>query len=378
MPGLNVSPEIKFVLLLIHAADPERREMLLTVLHTFIRDTGTQFMVDVQDPANAHRLPNLTKQLYPYSLRTAMRGFICSLLCGLYGLLFDGSDEARVIRAQLDTYLNFATYDVRARSKLSAGMYTPPADAGEGCKKVWTYVNHTFPDVAKFDNELDPEGPEDPVKSAPIKWDSAKVETFLGFALVILDERRATGKVRKAPKGLYSLPRALVEYLPAGVVAILRAKGDFSRFGKIAPPCPRGLQTHLPATLAGILYLTYPGGEKKSGDIENPFGTAKGYDETKRKARAAMNKSRRHAAQKLAAEEGVEAGVAVSLLDGALAKLGRKRRAPEPPVAQAIAEVVPIDGGDKKRSANVFVEVMEMLCARKALAALAQSGTAAK
>jgi hypothetical protein len=359
MPGLKSSPPgLKLILLALDAADEQsRNEVLLPVLHTFIRFTGDRFAADLVDPKNANRLQNLTKQLYPYSLRTVVRGFMCSFLCGMHGLLFDGSDGAVAIRAQLDTYLNFATYDVRARNKVA---YDPPPDAGEGCIKVWTYVKYALPDTAKFESELDVEEPGmDPVKAAPIKWNLDKVEIFLAFALVIMGEQRATGKVRKIPKGLYSLPSALVEYLPDGVVNILRTKGDFSRFGKIVPPSPRGVQVFIEPRLANIMYTTYPGGYKKSGPIENPFGTAKGYDDVKRKARAAFNKAQRHAQRRAAQQKAMEPKKVApfSLLDGVLATLGRKRRAPELsglPVAHAVAVAIEItiDGGDKKRPAT--------------------------
>ena len=370
--GIKSSPPgLKFVLLILDAADAKSRsEVLLPVLHRFIGYTGVRFAMDIADPANAHRVGHLCKQMYPSSLRAATRGFICSLLCGMHGLLFDGSDEALAVRDQLDVYVNFATYDVTSRNKIAI---CPPEDAGDGCKKVWTYVQHTFPGIAKFNSELDVDDSDnDPVKASPVSWDVGKVNVLLAYASVILEEARARDQLRKIPTGLYSLSAQLTAHLPPSIVDVIRAKGDFSRCGKIVPPCARGLRVLIEPLLADVIYTTYPGGFKKSGDVENPFGSAKGYDKTKRDGRSLRSKMSRIALRKLAVVASGDHGGSGSgdLVDKVLSKMGRKRRAPSPtPVPTSVTPLVDLEGGDKKRPAladSVFGEILQALQQRKA------------
>ena len=294
-------PELLLALLIIDAADETETgyQIQLTMRHVLsnmIDYTGTHFETQF-GAVSAGRARNMREQLYPYTLRTVTRWFLCSVLYHMHGPLFDGSDEAKAIRLQLDKYMDFATYDTSRFSKLGP-KFAAPKDAGPGCQKIWQFVTR-FPTTARFgtvgvhltDVAARPKRRPAYVPT-PVKWNTERVGTLLRFTKIILEPGRAAGKVRKIPEGLYALPARLASWLSPGVLKILTAKGNWSRYGKIVPPCPRGLLGALSPSLAP-LFGNFPGGFKKSGDIMNPFGSVKGYDHNKCKRRAADSKAAR-------------------------------------------------------------------------------------
>ncbi len=337
----NCLLELKLALLLIHAAKNGRDEILLPVFKRFVTPVGDNYLRELAGTTNAKRRAYIMNQNYPFSLRTAVRGFLCSVLCGLHEMLCSDTDETLVIRSQLDEFMEYATFDVRCRNRIN---YTPPATAGIGCQKIWTYVQFAFPTMMCFNNNtLDMEDlDQDPVKSAPIYWIPQRVETFLALARIMLCPQCAVGKSRKLPSKTYNLPGPLAEYLPPSVIQLVRDKEDWSWFGKIVPPCPRGSLKAFDSVMGPILYLTYPGGMKKSGPIENPFGSAKGYDEAARKVIAAETKRKRIAKKKAS---NASPKPTPDLISEVLKQMGRKRRAPH------ITGTSTDFGGKDKRSA---------------------------
>lgn len=305
----NILPVAVFVTKLFEAVDPgdsANLAKLVDVLARFTRWTGDKF---TQDPhhTSAHTPAGFERctRHFPYALRLAMRGFLCAVLGGLHGPLFDWSKDntrpsknsalAIQVRGVVDRFLDIATYDTRTESAL---YVDPPHQCGAGAAKVWAMLS-LFPSNMKLTNfSLYPEDSTDPVQiTSPIVWRADKVAEFQVFVNTFLAPDYVTGKARRsANSGLFDLTDAQLDaYFTPNVARLLRSKNAF-RMAKVAPPCPKGRVEMLDPTLK-LLYQTYPGGRKKTGPVVNPFGTAKGYH-LKRHDHAARSRSKRHATKK--------------------------------------------------------------------------------
>jgi len=287
-------PLAKFVALLCLASDAESRKKFQYVMGQFINFTGEKFQETmlINCTHSASKKDEYQNKHFPCTLRTGLRGFLCSLLHGLYGKLFDGSDAAIAVRAMVDKYMDFATYDTRSRNKSRADV---PEGAGPGLCKVVDMVVHLFPVDLLFESDLPFEEPGDPVEATPVTWDPDATQTFLAFCTEFLEPQHATGK-RRFPSSTtaFAMGPEELELFSDGIRQLLEAKGNWCRFTTITPPCPHGRRVLMHPHVAGILFQTHSGGRKKTSDVENPFGTAKGYSYDQRVKKSLMGKKRRH------------------------------------------------------------------------------------
>ncbi len=292
-------PVAVFIARLLNAVDSHTRALLVVVLHRFSKHTGDTF---IQDPRHAGDSTNSTielfQRLYPYALRLALRGFLTVVLEGLHGPLFDSSSSyAHTVRDLLDTYIDLATHDTRAETQLKLD---PPRDAKFGCVKIWAMVSK-LPTWFKFTNRsLPAESDHDAVHiQNPISWNVGGVEKFIAFSAIFLNPRFATGKSRHSmTTTAFQLNSTELAYFPKNVQCLLRAKNAF-RMTKIVPPCPKGRIAMIDSQFAHVMFPTYCGGNKKSGDVVNPFGTVKGYYLKRHQhARCARQKRQRNSGAK--------------------------------------------------------------------------------